>query len=165
MLDTPPPLPAGDSQFHNWARWVQRRLGALRTIDTPDSATNRTTRGVSVVKKKGGTGGSGFGWQTPMKELDPTVTVSANTFVYISPQNPLATVGLTDLVSATIMQATPGIWQALLAVPAKTASGYHVPQDPPIGSGGEVPSGSPLEGDLDGDDEDTVYWLLWKSVC
>ena len=57
MIDAPPPLPSGDTNFLAWCRWVQRTLGRLRTIDTPGAATIRTTRGVSVVSKKNGSAG------------------------------------------------------------------------------------------------------------
>ena len=101
-----------------------------------------------------GSGGSNCPWQSP-KELDPTKSVPKNTFVYVSPQNPIATVGLVDLSSSgATLQATPGIWQAIQTVPAKTSSGYNVPQDPVPGSGGT--------GDLD---STGVFWVLWKSTC
>jgi len=105
----------------------------------------------------GGSGGStwvqiggGMDWQSP-KELDPTVAVAAGTFVYV-------TTGLVDLVLGTLTTARPGIWQAVQAVPAKTAAGkYNVPQVPLPGAG-SAPSGSPLKGDADGTN---VFWIPW----
>ena len=119
--------------------------------------------GTILEIEPGGGGQSGLKWQTPYKELDPEVAVAKDTFVYVSPQNAIATVGLTDLVLGAVTQATPGVWVAIKAVPAKTDSGYHVPQDPVPDSGVEEPDGDPLEGDLDSGED--VYWLLWKSVC
>jgi hypothetical protein len=95
-------------------------------------------------------------WQTPNKELDPTVAVSKGTWVYISPNNPLVTTGLTDLAAGTILQSPPGIWEAAQNVPAQVTVGgvikYNVPQLPTEGT----PSGTPLAGDLDAS---TLFWI------
>lgn len=104
----------------------------------------------------------GIQWQSPNKELDPTVSVSANTLVYLSPQNPLCTVGLVDLVAGTTLRATAGVWLCMKDCPAKTSSGYNVPQDPIPGYNISAPSGTPLKGDADGTN---VYWMLIKSAC
>jgi hypothetical protein len=96
--------------------------------------------------------------------------VAEGTFVYISPQNTLATVGMNDTTpgspnNGAIITSTPGIWLALQAVPPMTGSGYYMPQDPVPGSGAEPPDNvPPLAGDLD-NDAYPVFWLLWKSVC
>ena len=127
-----------------------------------------TTSGTNQVGMTGGSAwvpiSGGDTWQVP-RELDPTVAVAQYTKVYISPKNPLVTVGLVDLDSSgATLQATAGIWQAMQNIPAATSAGYNVPQDPPPGSGTNAPSGSPLKGDLDGTTP-TVKWLLIKSVC
>ena len=101
----------------------------------------------------------GFPWQSP-KELDPTKIVSTNTFVYISPNNPLVGTGLVDLVSGNMTLAQAGIWQARVDVPAQVTVGgvvkYNVPQLPYLGVSGT--------GDLD---NASVYWILWSQapVC
>ena len=113
-----------------------------------------------------GIGRGGIKWQTPYKELDPSVAVSKDTLVYISPKNLLVTVGLVDLQSSgATVQATAGIYLALLDVAPATSSGYQVPADPIFNSGVTAPSGSPLRGDLDVTTAPLVYWLLVKSVC
>lgn len=110
---------------------------------------------------KGGGGSFEFPWQKPNKELDPTVAVKSGIFVYVSPQNPIATTGLTDSVSGEIIIVTPGIWQAVQTVPAQvTVAGtvkYNVPQ--PIAQA--ATSGSPLEGDADAAG---LFWIPWSAT-
>jgi len=118
---------------------------------------------IQVDLNPAGTLLNSYFWQTPKKELDPTIVVKKGTFVYISSLNNLVVTGLTDLVSLTITKSSSGIWQAAQDVPAKTVvSGgatdkYNVPVVPVPGSGG-TPSGSPLSGDFDGAN---VFWLPW----
>ena len=100
-------------------------------------------------------------WQTPWKELDVTIGVLAGTWVYISPQSSIVTVGYTDIVAAENKKAFPGIWEAAQDVPPTDDEYYHVPQIDYPGATG-TPSGSPLRGDLDGDD---VYWILICPTC
>ena len=117
----------------------------------------------AVIDLTGNVGGiSGIHWQTPKKELDPTISVSENTLVFISPQNPLCTVGLTDLQTGTILMATAGEWLCVKDCPAATVAGYNVPQDPFPGYNTSAPSGTPLTGDADAP---TVFWILQKSAC
>ena len=100
-------------------------------------------------------------WQQPNKELDPNVAVSKDTFVYLSPLNPLVTDGLVDLTTDELVKAIPGIWQAAQDVPAQDEDDkYNVPQIPYPGAGA-APSGIPLKGDLDGAE---VYWILWSQA-
>lgn len=103
---------------------------------------------------------TGVMWQTPC-ELDPTCDICPNRLVYLSPQNPLVTTGLIDLVSATLTLSPAGIWLSRQYVPAQNEAGkYNVPQLPYPGATG-IPAGSPLTGDLDGPD---VYWVLIAQV-
>ena len=109
--------------------------------------------------------GSGWKWQKPNKELDPTVSVagpSGDTYtaVYISPGNTLCTTGLVDLVSGELTKAPPGIWMAAKSVPAKVGGSYNVPQLPYPGANGSAPAGSPLAGDLDGAN---VFWIQLEA--
>jgi hypothetical protein len=98
--------------------------------------------------------GGGIPWQTPYRELDPTVYVAAGTWVYISPENTLVTSGRVDLVSGITIKAVPGIWEAAQDVPAAVTAGYNVPQ--PLAQA--VPSGTPLMGDMD------VTTLFWRPI-
>jgi len=126
---------------------------------------------VSADPSKGGSGGSGWKWQSPKKELDQTVAVAGPngdtyTAVYLSPGNPLCTDGMLDLISGELVIAPPGIWMAAQAVPAQVTNPaglpagvyYNVPQLPYPGttSPPTAPSGTPLAGDLDGSD---VFWI------
>jgi hypothetical protein len=99
-------------------------------------------------------------WQSP-KELDPTVAVKKGIWVYISPNNDIVITGLNDLVAGTNKKAYPGIWEAAKDVPATDGTSYNVPQIDYPGATG-TPSGTPLKGDLDGDD---VYWILICPTC
>lgn len=105
--------------------------------------------------------GGGLLWQSPNKELDPTVPVMPGTFVFISPANPISTTGLVDLVYGSLMTARPGIWQAVQLVPAKNSSNeYNVPQIAPLGYP-TVPYGTPLSGNADGPD---IFWIPFAPV-
>ena len=118
-------------------------------------------REIDVALQNRGGGGGGMQWQAPDKELNPTVAVAVNTLVYISPQNPLATTGLVDLITNALTTARPGIWLCVQAVPAKNTSGkYNVPVVPYPSRGGAV-SGSPLTGDADSTE---LFWMLVSPV-
>lgn len=114
---------------------MQRELGKLRRrrqyVD--DSASRR--------------------WQEPYKELDPSVDVAKGTWVYISEFNPLVTTGLTDMLTENMERATPGIWEAVQAVPKAVDGSYNVPGANYYDGG---VTGDPLRGDLD---ESSVYWV------
>ena len=111
---------------------------------------------------------SGIRLQGPNLELDPTAAVARGVVVYVSPQNPLATTGLFDLVinDNVLHTANPGWWIALKNVPAEVvnpagyAAGtyYNVPAAPPQGA----TSGTPLKGDMDGAN---VYWGPWTPTA
>lgn len=152
-------------------QWIKNQQTASQ-LGSLTNAVRSHQEAINNLRRRGGSQdspSSEFPWQTPYKELDPSVAVKKNTFVCISPQNPIATVGLIDLVlpGSQPLLATPGIWQALCDVPKKTSGGaYNMPQDPVPTSGVAATSGSPLKGDLDGTaDPYKVYWLLWKSTC
>ena len=149
-----------ESDFIN--RVLKRIMAELQFYDSGSITWESTTRGIRahVINPTFG-GTSTFPWQKPQKELDPTVAVSKDTFVYISPLNPLVSPGLVDLISGNITMSRPGIWQAAQDVPVKNGLGkYNVPQTPLPGAGG-VPSGSPLSGDADGAN---VFWLFWAPT-
>jgi len=140
---------------------INRMLERFKELQFYDSLTiewEQTTRGVKAHVRNpsfGGVGASGIPWQTPYKELDPTVAVVSGTWVYISPQNPMVTTGLVDAVAggSTVVKAPSGIWQAVKDVPAKNGSNqYNVPVTPASGA----TSGTPLKGDYDAA---TLFWI------
>lgn len=101
-------------------------------------------------------------WQKPYKELDTDRAVKRGTWVYISPNHSIVTSGMTDPIAGSGTKSFPGIWEAAKDVPASTGvDDYNVPQTDYPGATG-TPSGSPLKGDLDGDD---VYWILICPTC
>jgi len=103
----------------------------------------------------------GFPWQTPYKELDPTVVVLTGTAVYISPNNPLVLTGLVDLVSNALTLSRPGTWLSVQNIPVKNGSNkYNVPAVPYPSMGGSV-TGSPLTGDAD---SANLYWMLLSEM-
>jgi hypothetical protein len=106
-------------------------------------------------------GGSGtFKWQKPNRELDPTKAVQKDVFIEISPDNPIVTTGIKDLVSGTVIKAVPGIYQAAKDVPAAvtlTVVNYNVPQ--PAAVTGYSP-GPPVTGVLDGN----IFWIQWGGA-
>lgn len=53
MIETTPPLPQGNSGFHNWARWVQRSILAFRSVTVPGAFVQRTTRGIRIIPRGG----------------------------------------------------------------------------------------------------------------
>lgn len=158
-----PPCPVGKSPkfFFMQAVWQALWNGRFPFGDS-DTVKFSWENGVYYAKSAAaGRAGGGFKWQTPNKELDPTVSVAKDVFVYISPGNPLATAGLTDLTTGTVETAPTGIWQAVKAVPAQTAAGgvtsYNVPMAPVQGA----TAGSPLKGDLD---NAAVFWVPWAGI-
>ena len=134
----------------------------LEFFDSQTVKVEQTTRGVRFHAKQFPSQ-QGWRWQTPNKELDPTVSVSKDVWVFISPNNPLVTTGLTDLVTNANVKALPGIWQAAQSVPAKNGDGkYNVPQIPyPPGAPLATITGTPLSGDLDQKQSGvpTVFWI------
>jgi hypothetical protein len=131
--------------------------------DTPGLSFDKTPRGYVPKIKIPPAVASNGGYKG---ELDPANSnVNAGDLWYVSPLNPLVTVGLVDLDSSgATLQATAGMWLAILDVPVATSAGYNVPKDPVPNSGVAAPSGSPLKGDLDGTTP-KVYWFLLKSTC
>ena len=143
--------------------WVMKKFTELQFYDSTTVKVEQTTRGVTFHAKPSVGQLAGLRWQTPDKELDPTVAVSKNTFVYISPLNTLVTAGMTDVVSNSNVTSCEGIWQAAKAVPAAASGKYNVPVFPySSGMGVSPPSGSPLVGDLD---SSTIYWIYWGQVA
>ena len=140
---------------------MHQRLEEMQPFDSETIAWEQTTRGLRAhIVNPTVNGKKGWAWQSP-KELDPTVSVSSGTFVYVSPLNTLVTTGLIDLILGVTTTCRPGIWQAVQSVPPKTSLGkYNMPQVPLPGSGG-VPTGSPLKGDADGPN---VFWILWAPT-
>lgn len=155
-----PADPQGDGDqevfMRNLKRWIRAyivlNIKGARRVPQPNCGVIYE---IADAKPADGSGG-GFRWQEPKKELDPTVAVAKDTWVYISPNNDLVLTGLTDLVSGINQKACEGTWIAAKAVPAKNGGGqYNVPTFPYPGATG-TPSGSPLAGDLDGAD---VFWI------
>ena len=145
---------------------MQRLMDELQIFESEDIAVKSCTRGSRLyIKRKTPPGTFAFPWQTPNKELDPSVSVASGTFVLISQNNPIATAGLVDLVSNVLTQASPGIWQAMQDVPPETTTGtgssavtkYNVPQ--PLVAG--AVTGSPLSGDAD---NPALFWLQWPPT-
>lgn len=158
------PTPGGNNaETEHFARQQATLQVENQIYDSEDIVVKSTTRGrrLYLKNKPPQAAPSGFPWQTPNKELDPMVSVTQNTFVYISPNNPLTSVGLVDLVSNQLEKSRPGIWQALQDVPAQNGAGaYNVPQVPYPTNGGPV-AGSPLSGDAD---DANNYWILWSPT-
>ena len=164
-----PKSPQGPGRRAAWLRQLINSVTTQRVLGIENFLKIETAEGVFFRGKPAlSSGANGWRWQSP-KELDPTVPVKKNFVVFVSPKNNLATVGLTDLDTATTVISTPGTWVALMDIPATAAGSYNVPQDPPPGNGVAAPSGSPLSGDLDALDTGGVNplakWLLIKSVC
>ena len=159
-----PPKPEGYSLQSFFRRCVWEALWGgkfpFADTNTVKFSWNGSSYQAEAAPPGRGGGVSGVHWQSP-RELDPSVAVEQDTLVYISPNNPICTVGLTDLALGVNTKATAGIWLALQAVPAKSGSSYRVPQDPIPSNGGAV-AGSPLSGDAD---STSAYWILIKPVC
>jgi len=142
-----------ETSFHS--RQYDRAQTELQFFDSTTVKVEQTTRGIRLHAKLPPIRVTVARWQTPFKELDPTVPVAKGLWVYISPQNDLVTTGQIDSVSGDLAKAIPGIWEAARGVPPIHDGGYNVPQLPlPDATG--TPAGTPLKGDFDGDN---VYWL------
>lgn len=135
--------------------WIKTKKTATQVAQLQENVSSVQRQLDKLRRRKAMPAAGGDRWQTP-KELDPDVAVPQGTWVYISPNNPLATTGLLDPPPSggTITMAIPGIWEAIQDVPATDGFSYNVPKYPyPEGT----PTGTPLEGDLDNSD---VYWIL-----
>jgi hypothetical protein len=156
---------SGNGPESDFINRLLSRLNQLQFFDSTTIKFSQRNRGVTahVINPQAG-GQANDQWQTPNKELDPTVAVSKGTLVYISPGNSLATTGLTDLVAAIIKTSPAGIWEAAQTVPAQITVSrvvkYNVPQFPYPGATG-TPSGTPLAGDLDGAN---VFWIFHQGA-
>jgi hypothetical protein len=150
----------------NAARQWLKNKRIQRALTNVAQGTNQNANDIRKLRRRilgGGAGTSGFSWQTPNKELDPTVDVAKNTFVYISPLNTLVTAGMTDVVTNANVISCEGVWQAAQSVPSATGGQYNVPVFPyPSGMGMNVPSGAPLTGDLD---STTIFWIYWGQIA
>lgn len=143
-----PKKPVGEGILATWRRWIWDNLqGGKFPIRGDGNIVVQWINGFYRISSTASRAGSSTGspWQTPNKELDPTVAVAAGTWVFISLNNPLAQTGLIDLISDVTIIAQPGIWVALQSVPATSGGKYNVPAEPTPG----IVSGSPLSGDLD----------------
>ena len=126
-------------------------------------------RQLNRLRRRGNStpGAGGFPWQQPYKELDPTIPVSAGTFVSISALAPLVTnTGIKDAYQKIVLTSIPGIWQALLDVPAYVTIGgtvyYDIPQVQYPWQGISAPTGA--SGHVIGDlDLPRVMWKLWSA--
>ncbi len=161
---------SGNGGWANFVDWIYRKFEELQFYDSTTVAVEQTTRGVRWHVKPIVAGTAGFNWQAPNKELNPAVSVSKDTFVYISPLNTLVTAGMTDLITHANVISCEGIWQAAQAVPAATGGEYNVPVFPyPSGMGVTIPSGTPLAGDLDAATgspaKPAIYWIYWGQVA
>ena len=159
MTLLPPRVPADKGPLYNWLQYLVRWITSERVIQIMGFTVKETTDGKYFVPNPTVPQLAGLVWQTPNKELDPTKSVLKNTLVYVSPQNPIVTTGLTDLVSGSVTNASAGVYCAAQNIPAQvTVSGtvkYNVPVNPVPGAPSAT-SGSPLSGDYDGTN---VYWL------
>ncbi len=165
MRSTNSPTPTGNEKQTTFVRevWDQIR-NRLNFYDSPTVRVEQTTRGVRFHSRPGRRGGGGgSNWQSP-REIDPTRAVPAGTKVFITPDNPLVTTGIVDLVSGTLTESEPGTWEAAVDVPAKASVGgtvkYNVPQFPYPGAGG-YSAGPPVTGGLDAP---AMFWIYWGAL-
>ena len=140
-------------------------------LDALLNATVIDTYGSTIGQVKYADGNTAFQvaissdrWQKPYKELDPDRFVNKGTWVYISPENPIVTTGMTDPIAGAGTKAYSGIWEAAQDVPASTGvDDYNVPQTDYPGATGTPTGTTPnYKGDLDGAD---VYWILICPTC
>ena len=159
-------LPFPKSVFDiEWLRLLAKKINALlngKVVDVNGNPAGEIKYGegntLFIVNP-----GIGNNWQTPNKELDPSLSVRKGSYVYISALNPIAVIGMTDIVSSSTVISCQGIWQAAKDVPAAVSGSYNVPIFPyPSGMGVSAPTGSPLTGDLD---SNTIFWIYWGEVA
>ena len=144
----------------NTARIWKRAKIINNALKSSQNATAQNARAIDKLRRRSlPSPPPGLQWQLPDKELDPTRAVSVGTLVCISPNNPLVTTGLKDLVSGNVTKSTAGTWCCVKNVPAQvtisSVVNYNVPVSPVPGAPG-TPSGSPLAGDFDATN---VFWV------
>ncbi len=156
----PPKEPRDKSSpFVDWLVYFLRWAKSERVLQIKGFNVKQTSEG-KVFFPPSNLNLVGLQWQTPNRELDPTKSVPKNTLVYVSPDNPIVTTGLTDLVSGSVVKANPGVYCSAKTIPAQvTISGtikYNVPVNPVPGAPSATGVTSPITGDYDGTN---VYWL------
>jgi hypothetical protein len=139
--------------------FINRVLGRLNELQFYSSGTvkvEQLTRGTRFrIKPSFGGSITGLQFQQPYIELDPTIAISQWTIVNVSPNNPIATTGIVDLVSNVLTVAPTGYWVAVADIPAQTSTPkYNVPVMPPTVAW--VSSPGSQKGDLD---QAGILWL------
>jgi hypothetical protein len=151
----PPKPPQEKNAFTNWISYLVKWCTSERVIEIQGFTVKQDATGKYFAPPNSIPQSTGILYKDPI-ELDPSFPVPAKKLVYISPLNPLVTVGLIDLTTGVLVTASPGTWYSKKSVPAQiTVSGfvkYHVPQKLIQAT----PTGTPLKGDAD---SDAVYWL------
>ena len=140
---------SGTSPLVSWLNEIRAAILSAQLLPGKGYSVKNASEGQIISMDFGGGGKGTFRWQSP-KEHSSTIAVSKDTFVFISPGNILVTTGLIDIDSTVLTYSPPGIWQALIDVPAATGSGYHCPKLMPT-------TGSNLA------DSPTLYWALWQE--
>jgi hypothetical protein len=159
----------GNGAGSDYINRILKRLEELQFYDSQTIGVEQTTRGTRFNLKAIKSGdSSGFSWQQPNLELDPTLAVPKWTFVYISPLNPIVTTGMLDLVTGELTSAQPGTWQAKVNIPAQAVNPAGKPAGtyfnvPAVVTRADqaVPTGTPLEGDLD---SAMLLWIKWPET-
>jgi len=128
-----PPRPQGTGSRIRFDQWVYDELVGLRTSDTPDAATNRTTRGAYVVPKRSKGGIGGWHFADPM-EYDVDRSYSIDEVVIVSKDNTAVTDGVVSKYTPENDFAVPGMYvcvkEPTTEVPDKNAPDnkfVHVP--------------------------------------
>lgn len=140
-----------------------RRGEELQVYNSRSVKVRQTTRGWYLKANLRPPAPGSFRWQTPNKEIDPSLAVQKDTFVYITAGNVLVTTGMTDIVSNANVISCEGFWQAAQIVPAAVGGKYNVPVFPYPSATGN-PTGAPgnVMGDLD---NPAIFWLYWGQVA
>lgn len=155
--NTPIKVSVEDAHTHHHRMLEDRVLSGdglvLGTIGRIAVSWNGKSYVIDLAKQVAGGVASKFWMYESHREGDPTLPYDADTFMFLSANNPLVTTGMIDLESGLRAFSKPGFWQVgSNNVPAQVVvSGvtkYNVPVFPYPGATG-TPTGSPLMGDLD----------------
>src|ERR1019366_4822106 len=114
--NTPPKVSVEDAHTHHHRMLEDRVLSGdglvIGTMGHIAVSWNGKSYVIDLAKQVAG-GASKFWMYEDHREGDSTLFYAANSCLYLSPLNPLVTIGMMDIVSNTTKVSCQGVWMAM----------------------------------------------------